>query len=215
MAKSPTPQLQHTPHNRIGEGVMIDVTHHPIVGVGGQTGVAVSINLENAPVPDRRFVVDVASIQYSNETVKLLFGQQKVSSSELRALLIIQMSPTAARQLIEAIGKMKPPLSEVFQKHGFVKEELADITEEPDQTVALAASMVAIAFTGRDACMDFYHISSFSMARVAASKAKNKQIGVEPVVRLDIRTSVVAALYEKLCNLQSRFPEDAIMEDTA
>ena len=198
-----TPTVAHNAQ-RAGEGAMVDVLHHTLMLPDGKTSVVMEISLSKAPVPERRYVADVAAILYERETVKLLFGQKKISSPDLRSLLVIHMSPMAARRLVESVTKLDASILKLAQGIKLGAEPLDKISNEPEQTVAFVSNMVAVALSGREACMDFYHVSSFSMANAANSK----KMGLEPVVRLDIRSTMLIALIEELKRIESNFPPE-------
>ncbi|MBI4190298.1 MAG: hypothetical protein HY525_07135 [Betaproteobacteria bacterium] len=191
--------------HRVGEGALIEVLPRSVVKTDGTTLAVIGVNLGQAPVPDRRYVADVGTVTYANETVKMMFGQQKISSDSLRSLLVIYMSPLATRQFVESVDRMQnPSIEDIAKKLGLQREELNRIEHEPDQTVAFASNMIASAFSGRECCLDFYHASSFSMATAATSK----KLAVDPVVRVDIRTSLAIALVEEMRKLEQNFPPE-------
>ncbi len=77
--------------------------------------------------------------------------------------------------------------------------------EEPEQTASLIANMCAVAISGRETCMDFYHANAFAHATVQ----ETKQMYLEPVVRVNTRTSLVLSLVEFLQEVRGKFPSDA------
>ena len=198
---------------RQGEGVPIDIVHQTALSTDGTTVAVIGINLAQAPVPDRRYVAEVGAVDYSNETVKVMFGQKKMSpSGMLRSLVVVHMSPRAVRQFLTSVKQMqKPSLSELMQKIGLERENIAaDLGEEPDQTVAFAANIVAVAISGREACLDFYHASSFAMANAINSK----KLPIDAVVRVDLRTGLFGGLIDEMKKFESKFPREAEEEAT-
>jgi hypothetical protein len=187
---------------RRGEGALIDIVPHQSVGANGRTVLNLAIDLSNAPVPDRRYVADVASVSYSNGALKLFLGQQKLPTG-LRSLLVIHMTPLAAGQFISSLTRMKnPTIQEIAARSHVTSEPLTEITEEPEQTVAFASNIVAAAISNGEACVDFYQVSAFSLASAPVSK----KIAIDPVVRLDLRLSLLLALLEELQKLEGSFP---------
>lgn len=186
----------------------ISVSPHSVVGVDGKTTMVLAGNLADAPVPDRRYLAELASIVYKNETVQFLFAQEKLSSS-LRSLLVIHMSTSAARSFASSVEKMSnPSLEEIAKITHLAPVSLPNINDEPDQTVALVANRVGVAVSGREASLDFYQVSISSLVNMITTN----KIGVEPVVRVDIRTSLLIALIKRIRELQDKFPPDEIQE---
>ncbi|MBI3372170.1 MAG: hypothetical protein HY017_10500 [Betaproteobacteria bacterium] len=191
----------------------IDIVQQAAIRTDGTTVAVIGINLAQAPVPDRRYIAEVGSVNYSDDDIKLLFGQRKISwGSTLRSLVVIHMSSRAVRQFLRSVkGLKEPSLSEIMDKLGIRREAVeGSLGEEPEQTVAFAANVVAVAISGREACLDFYHISSFAMA-AAAHSAK---IPIDPVVRVDLRTGLFEALIGALYKIEADFPHDAEEEIT-
>ena len=197
---------------RTGEGTPIDVVQHSVVKPDG-TGVAVlGINLAQAPVPERRYVADVGTVSFESGTIKVMFGQRKLSSEALRSLVVIHMSPNAVAQFLDSVkGMEKPSLDEIGQKIGIEPEVLAKaFSEEPEQTVAFAANIVAVAVAAKESCLDFYQASSFSIAGAVSSK----KLPVDAVVRVDLRTSLFMGVVKELQKIASKFPHEATEEQT-
>ncbi|KWR88746.1 hypothetical protein RM96_17685 [Cupriavidus sp. IDO] len=125
----------------------------------------------------------------------LLFGQERISGNELRSLLVVKMTPVGVQHFMDAIGAMpKPTVKELMAAVGAPSEALRSIDNEPDQTVAFAANLVASSFAGFEACFDFYQASAFSMAHVSATQ----KLAVDPVVRVEMRIGLADALLDEL-----------------
>lgn len=206
MAKSHRNQPAVRAINRIGEGPLIDVHLQQSVQADGQTTSSLGIDLARAPVPDRRYVADVVSVIHGSHVIKLLFGQEKVSSG-LRSLIVIHMAPFAVNAFVFAILGMKnSAVDDALATSHIDAGLLSKITDEPEQTVAMTASVAAAAVSGPEACVDFYQISPFSRMNVVASK----KINVDPVVRVDLSTSLLVALVGKLKEISSNFPDEVM-----
>ena len=206
MAKSHRNQPSARTMHRIGEGPLIDVHLQQSVRADGQTTSSLGIDLSGAPVPDRRYVADVVSVIPGRDVIKLLFGQEKVSSG-LRSLVVIHMAQFAVGAFVSAILDMKnPTVAEVMKISNIDAKLLSSISDEPEQTVAMTASVAAAAVSGQEACVDFYQISPFARLNVMASK----KISVDPVVRVELSTSLLVALVEKLKEISSNFPHEVM-----
>lgn len=193
---------------RRGEGTPVSVVSRLVTGADGSSRQTHGINLSEAEVPTRRYLAETCAVEYENDLVRLMFAQRRRSSADLRSLVIVVMTPLATVHFLESIKSMKSPtLSEIAEKYKFAPEKLADIKQEPDQTIELVANIVAAAFSGREACLDFYHASSFAFVAV---KTTNR-LALEPIVRVDMRTSLFNLIVQRLRELQSDFPSDAIL----
>jgi hypothetical protein len=187
MAKHKPPTIHRV--TRPGEGVEIHMTRQTIQET---PGIAIfNIDLSHAPVPDRRYVADMVAVADGPEFVRLFFGQIKVGSKELRSLLDVHMSLTAIGFFIGAVGAAA---EEHQVKSGVVPGELSRMDKEPDQTVGLAANLVAVSLIGTEACVDFYLASAFAMGAVA----QGGKMLADPVVRITMPSSLVLALIKRL-----------------
>lgn len=196
---------------RSGEGIGIDVIHQTVPQPDGTSLSIVGLNLSNAPVPERRYAADLATVLYKRELVKLVFAQETISSTSptLRSMLVVHVAPNAARQFLHSLVQMGPPgIDELARKSGIEPEPLSELDSEPDQTVAFAANLVAAAIGGREACLDFYHASAFSMVNIA----KASKLPIDPVVRVDLRTSLLMSLRNALQELEGSFPPETVLE---
>ena len=203
MAKSATQQSHEAGRNvvRSGEGTQINVATTNSVGTDGRTAVSLAFNLQDAPVPDRRYAADFLTLLYEDELVKIIFGQKKLGGG-IRSLVIIAMHTTDATVFLNSFD---PGMDEVINHiAGMQVPTLSKIEAEPDQTIALSANYVAIASAGRASCFDFYTASAFSLANAG----KTSKLAVEPVVRIDISVGYVVALRRELLELQPSFPVD-------
>lgn len=186
---------------RAGEGTLIAAIPRHSVGTDGQTTVSLDFNLRDAPVPDRRYAADFAAISYKDDAFKIIFGQDKIGVEGIRSLVVIAMAITDIEVLAASIKSLDHPnLLEIAVLANIKDVPLRDVTEEPDQTVALAASYAAVAVSGRVACMDFYSASAFALAEIA----KSHKLAVDPVVRIDLPTSYLVALYKAITESISR-----------
>ncbi|MGP8475055.1 hypothetical protein [Burkholderia sp. PR2] len=187
----------HAP--RKGDGTVIDVIHEKRTGSSEGSAIQVGLNLNDAPVPARRYVADVGCVLRSRSEVKLIFGQEKIGTDDLRSMLIVQMSTPAARQFVESFLHMAPSLKEIAQTVGVEGEQLASGLIEPDQAVSFAANFCAAAIVGEEACLDFYHASPFSLRSVHIVK----KLSVEPVVRVDLRLSLLVAVIDEMQRIET------------
>lgn len=197
---------------RPGEGVSIDVVHQTLPQPDGTTLMAAGINLSSAPVPDKRYVADWVSVLYRRENLKLVFAQETFSftsqtSPSLRSMLVVNMGPDAARNFLRSLQQMRSPnLDELVISCAIKPEPLLEVEQEPEQTIAFAANMVAVAIMGRDTCLDFYQASPFDMVNIATAK----RVPIDPVVRIDLRTSLLVSIRNAMQKLEGDFPSETM-----
>jgi hypothetical protein len=196
-------QLTNRPPSvRPGEGASVSVVLGSATANGLQTA---AINLSDAPVPERKYAADVSAVAFVPGTVQILFGQRRIGGSKpvLRSLLVIHMAPSAAARFLESTAQFIPySLAEIARLNGISAEASPPILEEPDQTIALAAGFVLTAASGEDATLDFYQASAFAMSAV-----KSGSLSLDPVVRVDLRTSLLLGLVEELQKISPQLPK--------
>ena len=169
----------------------------------GQTVTSLSFDFATAPGPDRKYVADVAWVIEGADSIKLLFGQNKVSSG-LRSLLVIDISPSSARIFIDSTDAVKKPsFREIAELTQLAIPVLKEITEEPEQTIAFKANIVSGAVSGHDACMDFYYISPVAQRNLASSD----KVIFDAVVRVDLQVNLYVAFLERLKYVSRNYPE--------
>ena len=204
MASKPQHRLPANPiagfATRRGEGepVEVAITQVPTVSGGFSTGFA--LNFATATVPDRRYYADTCVVIRARSVVKIPFAQVRISDDTIRSMIAVQMPCSSARQFIEAIDATKEPsYSELAAQHGIVIDELPKLLKEPTEpaAVAFAANAAVTAIAGDAAVIDFYQLSPFVAA--AMQKVPNtRTMGLEPVVRVDLATSLFLGMLAAL-----------------
>src|SRR5258708_6901353 len=100
-------QVQRMP--RQGEGAVVELARRQVTQPDGSTALELNLDLSMAPVPEKRYVADIASLIYEDDVVQLLFGQKKVGRhSGLRSLIVVQMTSTAASHFLRCMGLWGP-----------------------------------------------------------------------------------------------------------
>jgi hypothetical protein len=204
VAKNPVSVVESK--SRPGEGAMIDIVRKVTPRADGGTSLEVGLDLANAVVPERRYVADVASLKFTADRVYLCFGQSKLTGG-LRSLLVIYMTPEAAGQFLKICegNNFRESMTKAFQKERWPVATLATVEEEPAQTVALTANLLAAGFSGREACIDFYHASPFAMAQF---RTESRRVPIYPVVRIDFPANLFVAILEALEQHREDLPQD-------
>lgn len=170
----------------------------------GKSVTNIGANLAAASVPDRKYVADACAISYQRETVKLIFAQERFDGKGLRSAIVIHMSPRAVVQMLGMFdGPLKQAFEENAQAEGISPEPMANFESEPPQVAALSANLAVAAASGREACMDFYLASPFSLGAATQSR----KLALDGVVRVELSTALFFGVIEALRELRGNFPE--------
>jgi hypothetical protein len=134
------------------------------------------------------------------EGARLIFGQSKVTGDGLRSLIIVHMPAYGAHQFLRSTPDMLKTAKKFMQQNQLTVGSLTEINEEPNQTVALAANLIAASYSGTEACMDFYHASPFVVMQVKAGG----EFAADPVVRVSLPMVLLYAICEKLETMKAQ-----------
>jgi hypothetical protein len=160
--------------------------------------VTFGLDMSMAPVPQRRYAADLAALKYDGQDIKFIFGQSSLVGGAWDSALVIRMNPVSAKQLFESVDQMgNPSLAQIAEISGFTAEFLSEIRDEPRQTANMVANFAGIGVSGHETCIDLYHASAFAMRNLHESGA----LEVEPVVRVDIRTSIFMSIVSGLAKI--------------
>jgi hypothetical protein len=196
---------QITPRIREGEGVVVTTTRRMVPQPDGTTSYEMAVDMGDAPVPERRYVADIASVSYRDGTVYLVFGQRKLVGRGLRTMVVLTMSSSGVLNFLKACEGIP---SEVLNK--FVSPNLMlkpdELEEEPSQVVDLAANIIVAGFSGREACFDFYFVSPYVLGQLA----QGGKFAVDPVVRVILQSGLASAIVKSLQAFKEQFPNDEI-----
>lgn len=162
---------------------------------------AVGLDVSKAPVPSRRYAAEACAVDSDGRDMRIVFVQSAVFGDEIETALVVRMNPTAVVQYAESVTSMKSPnLTEIAEIMKVVPEPLLEIKSRPHQTVKVVANLVSMAVAGHETCIDFYHASAFAVRK---SEGQNK-IEVEPVVRVDMSTSLFLSLNDRMQEIASQ-----------
>lgn len=171
----------------------------------GPTGATAKFGLDitSAPVPQRRYAAELCSVQYVSNEVRFTFGQHGLGGGPLESALVIRMNPIAAKGFADSIAELaNPSIDEIAAGLDLVEEPLGNIKERPNQVANMIANFVGVAVAGHETCLDFYHASAFAMRNAV----NRHTMEVEPVVRVDLRTSLFISAAAKLREIVDAFP---------
>jgi hypothetical protein len=186
------------------EGIPVPVQAKHITLRDGTAGTAYGINLNDVDIPERHYHARTCGADFAHQEVELLFAQpRRDKPDQLRTLLIVSMPAIAIPGLLESIARMQSPsLDEIAAKTNIESESVTTFHTEAEQTVEVDANIVAMAFSGNEACLDFYESSPFSLAALPVTNSLN----LIPVVRVNTRTSLALGMIARLRELQKKFP---------
>ena len=159
--------------------------------------------MSTAPVPDRKYAAEVASVLLCRNDFKIMFGQEKLGlvPGVLRSLVVINVGPPAIAGVIDLLShKDRESVWGVAGRNHVGSGELTEITEEPTTTIGLRANQIMMAAAGEEACMDFYQASAFSIH----AGSINQKLSLDPIVRVEMKFSLFLAILEKLQELDAQ-----------
>ena len=117
------------------------------------------------------------------------------------------MSTDAVHRFLTTCTAFIPDTEQFVHDYKVDTVPLLELKEEPEQTIALAAKPnCSLARAGLEATMDFYHLSAASLHMIRQN-AGATEIGVDPVVRVELSVAVLLSLLTKLESLSATLPE--------
>jgi hypothetical protein len=182
---------------------IVPVERRAIPMPSGTTSTQFSINVGEIPLPERRYVAELIGLDRKGDAVRLMFGQASLMSEKVRSLVIVSLSTDAVRNLLNSSEQFLPAFRGFIERNELARGTLHTFSEEPPQTVALVANLVAVTFAGREAELDFFHLAPNSLRKVAGG-----EVSVDPVVRIDLATSLLAPLIEQLVTWGPELPPE-------
>lgn len=210
MSKGNAPRQILTAQPRPGEGPTVDLIQHRVVHVNGQTLQSFTVDLRSAPVPERKYLAESCDVRLRPSSVALLFAQERFGTGGIRSLLVVQVSPSGIARFLKSIDDIKPGIEELAAQLGISADESGvEIEQEPPQTIALSASMILTAVSGDEACLDFFKASPFSMS----TAQQTRKLALDPVVRVDLSSSLMLSLVEKMRDIAPQLPRSAFPVD--
>lgn len=192
------------PSNVAGE-IVVPVTKRIVPNVDGTSVVEASLNLQNAPVPDRRYVADCAWAAQRGDSVRLFFGQYNLAETGLNSLVSLRVYPEAFRQFMKNSEKFLESMTTFLQRNDITLVTTEPTQEEPKQTVSLVTNLIAASFAGRESVLDFYHVSPAAIMKLA----QRSDVVLDPVVRVDLGTSLLGGLIGSFRRISDSLPPEA------
>lgn len=203
---------------RPGEGsAVINASIHTFVATDGKSISQLGVDLSRATVPDRKYAADTCAVSYAKQTVRIIFGQERFDTGELRSAVAVKMSPRGVVQFLASIETAMPEdVIKAISNDGVEAQNLVSADLEPKQiAVVLVANMAIAAASSSEACVDFYQASPFAMG-VAMQSTSNSTapLAVEAVVRVDLSTGLLLGLIDELKRVRTQFENVQIWRPT-
>jgi len=196
---------------RPGDYGSLPVNRRVVAQPGGSPLVELSLDLQNAPVPERRYAADGVLAVRTPENVHLVFGQAKITSTQLQSAVLLKFSFDAARSFLATCVDFTPRLRKFVEANAVHKSAPLQISgEEPSQVVTMTTNMVAAVYMGREACLDFYNASPFAFRALGND---GTQLAVDPLLRVELATGLLLSMVEQLEALKADLPEAVKQEN--
>lgn len=186
--------------SRLGGGYLVPVERRVVPKPDGTTLVEVGVDLARAPIPQRRYHADAADVVQRLDTVILVLAQSKLYGANLRSMVAVHMSADGIHHFLRTCTEFYPRLCS-FVAASAAKEALTSFDAEPEQTVSMAANLVAAAHAGREAIVDFYQMSATAIRELQAGP--KDEIALDAVLRVDVSAALLAAIIERLFELEN------------
>ena len=182
----------------------VPVQRNVVAQPGGGTVVRMSLDMANAPIPDRRYSADVAALSVRDDSVLLLFGQRRIEGDELRSLVIVRLFPDPVHRFLEASAEFITDLKGILARNNLDERVVGPTLKEPEQTVALAGNLLAAAYSGHEAVLDLYQLSPMVIHKMRLQSANS--VPLDPVVRIDLPTALLSGVFTALEAARGQLP---------
>lgn len=173
----------------------------------GSALIEIGLDTSNVPAPERRYSAELADIEVLGTRVRFNFGQRK-KSGELRSLVLIDLTPESARQIVSSCKTFYPELRNYLKRYSIPQLPLAAVQEEPEQTVLLQANIFLVARAGRECSLDCHNASPWFVHRLTRNHP-GADAELEPVVRVNLDSGLMMSLLDRLHELIETLPPEA------
>lgn len=97
---------------------------------------------------------------------------------------------------------------EYMNRHNVRESALFELKnqKQPAQTATVEANIIVAGYSGREACIDFYHSSSFAMHGFGITG----KFFAEPTVRVTLALPLLMAIYDWLLSHKNELPADEL-----
>jgi len=176
----------------------------------GVMSAEIQVDISKLPVPERQYSADVADLEVDDDFLMFAFGQRTLLARNQprfpRSVVVVSVPAEAIRRFIASCSSVQfdETLEAFIRRNQIMPQPLTRIVEAP-QAVSLNASIIGVAFSGREASMDFYYLSPTYIHRLRSGRPPI----VDPVVRVVLRTSLLASLVPRVLELCDELPQEA------
>ena len=185
------------------DGYPLSLLKLPATLGGNKKAFTFGIDISSAPVPPRRYAAELADVRLLNGDTRFLFGQSYLDDTSLESVVSVRMNPIATTQLLRSIEEMQNPgLATIAEQVGIKASPLTATFAKPQHMANMVANLAAIAVSGYETCIDFYHASAFAYKNAA----RTEQLEVEPVVRVDLQTAIFLSIVQRMRDLVAEMP---------
>ena len=192
---------------RQGEGSELAVRMRTVPNTNGSSTVEATFDLQDAPVPDRRYVADAAWLVQKGDGVDMVLAQRRLGGvgGGLLSAVVVSFTPESVRSFLRSCVTFLPMAEEFLARNSIALPPLEQDAPEPGQVVHVVANIVGAAHAGREAGLDLYQASPWALRALTA----RQRLAVEPVLRIDLRTDLLVAILLCLRDLETSLPPDA------
>jgi len=139
-----------------------------------------------------------------DDVARLYLVQKKAIGAGLQSILLVRIPYLGIRQFMKSMPTVAANAREYLTRVGSKPPKEIDKTDAPNQTFTVDANIVAVAFSGREACIDLYHASPY----VIHGLKSGGDFYAEPVARINLGTQVLLDIYDTIDRNSHLIPAD-------
>lgn len=189
-----------------GSGLVASITRQIVAQPNGVTTAQLSIDISDLPAPTRSYSADTAAVMFNgSDAVHFLFWQHTVSKSP-RSMVAVKVYSDAARRFHESCLSIRESLDGFVDRNKVPVPVVGVGGDEPAQSVSLVATIAQVSFAGFEAEISFFHLSPYAVHN--ATRRNYTQVPVEPVVQVDLSTTMLVSLLRQLEALLPALPRE-------
>lgn len=193
-------------HVASSSGLAAPFTRQTVARPDGVTAVQLSIDITDLPAPNRSYSADAATVSFNGtDAIHFLFQQHTIGRKP-RSMVAVKMYSDAVRRFYESCQSIRPTLEGFIERNKVAVPPLSPSTDEPAQSVSLVATLAQVSFAGFEAEVSFFHLSPYAVHM--ATRRDQTQVPVEPVVQVDLSTSMLVSVLKQLEGLLPALPQE-------
>lgn len=172
------------------------------------TGLMISINYEDAPVPERYYVADWFDVAERDLDVVLSFGNLDYSKKLRSKIEIVFPSYNFVNQLWRSCQPFHAKLQKFLEELKLPSVKPGNTELSSDKLQILISNNVLMVWTGTECLMDFFYISPKDLW---SKPRRGENIELEPVVRVLVSPTLLNGFLDACdgtaTHVSDRFPE--------